>query len=190
MTIPRAGVARGRRQGRAAPRARRRRAAAAGRGDRRGRVLDPELQGRHDPAGASGGWCGNIRMCPGIDFAGTVERSDSPEFKPGDPVVLTGWRVGEAQWGGYAERARVKASLFRAPAGGAERAASDGDRHCRVYGDARGHRAGAARVAARRRRRAGDRRGRRRRQRRRGAAVALGYRVVGLDRPAASCATI
>src|SRR6201981_2901404 len=45
---------------------------------------------------------------PGIDFAGTVERSDSPEFKPGDPVILTGWRVGEAQWGGYAEKARVK----------------------------------------------------------------------------------
>src|SRR5262249_1038518 len=32
---------------------------------------------------------------PGIDFAGTVERSDSPGFKPGDPVILTGWRVGE-----------------------------------------------------------------------------------------------
>src|SRR5665213_3571085 len=46
---------------------------------------------------------------PGIDFAGTVERSDSPQFKPGDRVVLTGWRVAEAQWGGYAERARVKA---------------------------------------------------------------------------------
>jgi acrylyl-CoA reductase (NADPH) len=53
---------------------------------------------------------------PGIDFAGTVERSDSPEFKPGDSVVLTGWRVGEAQWGGYAEKARVKASyLVRRP---------------------------------------------------------------------------
>jgi acrylyl-CoA reductase (NADPH) len=45
---------------------------------------------------------------PGIDFAGTVSRSDSPDFKPGDKVVLTGWRVGEAHWGGYAERARVK----------------------------------------------------------------------------------
>jgi hypothetical protein len=33
---------------------------------------------------------------PGIDFAGTVERSESPDFKPGDPVILTGWRVGEA----------------------------------------------------------------------------------------------
>jgi len=55
---------------------------------------------------------------PGVDFAGTVERSDSPEFKPGDPVILTGWRVGEAQWGGFAEKARVKASwLVRRPEG-------------------------------------------------------------------------
>src|SRR5438445_2755312 len=54
----------------------------------------------------------------GIDFAGTVERSDSPEFRPGDPVILTGWRVGETQWGGYAEKARVKASyLVRRPEG-------------------------------------------------------------------------
>jgi acrylyl-CoA reductase (NADPH) len=53
---------------------------------------------------------------PGVDFAGTVEKSSSPEFKPGDPVVLTGWRVGELHWGGYAERARVKAEwLVRRP---------------------------------------------------------------------------
>ena len=55
---------------------------------------------------------------PGIDFAGTVERSESPEFTPGDPVILTGWRVGETQWGGFAEKARVKASyLVRRPEG-------------------------------------------------------------------------
>src|SRR5579884_2370676 len=55
---------------------------------------------------------------PGIDFAGTVEQSESPEFKPGDPVLLTGWRVGEVQWGGYAEKARVKAAqLVRRPDG-------------------------------------------------------------------------
>jgi acrylyl-CoA reductase (NADPH) len=54
----------------------------------------------------------------GIDFAGAVVRSNSPEFAPGDPVILTGWRVGEAQWGGYAEKARVKASyLVRRPEG-------------------------------------------------------------------------
>jgi acrylyl-CoA reductase (NADPH) len=49
---------------------------------------------------------------PGIDFAGTVERSDSADFKPGDKVVLTGWRVGKMQWGGFAERARVKAEYL------------------------------------------------------------------------------
>jgi acrylyl-CoA reductase (NADPH) len=55
---------------------------------------------------------------PGIDFAGTVERSESPEFATGDPVILTGWRVGEMQWGGYAEKARVRASyLVRRPEG-------------------------------------------------------------------------
>jgi acrylyl-CoA reductase (NADPH) len=54
---------------------------------------------------------------PGIDFAGTVEYSEAPEFEPGDPVILTGWRVGEAQWGGFAEKARVKAAyLVRQPA--------------------------------------------------------------------------
>ena len=46
---------------------------------------------------------------PGIDFSGTVEHSDSPDYKPGDKVLLTGWRVGEAFWGGYAQRARVQA---------------------------------------------------------------------------------
>jgi acrylyl-CoA reductase (NADPH) len=59
----------------------------------------------------------NYPHIPGIDFAGIVERSESPEFSPGDPVILTGWRVGEAHWGGYAEKARVKASwLVRRPA--------------------------------------------------------------------------
>jgi len=60
----------------------------------------------------------NYPHIPGIDFAGAVERSDSPEFKPGDPVILTGWRVGETRWGGYAEKARVPASyLVRRPEG-------------------------------------------------------------------------
>ena len=55
---------------------------------------------------------------PGIDFAGVVEQSSSSEFKLGDKVILTGWRVGEAQWGGYAEKARVKASqLVHLPEG-------------------------------------------------------------------------
>ena len=44
---------------------------------------------------------------PGIDFAGTVEASSHPRWRAGDAVVLTGWRVGEVHWGGYATRARV-----------------------------------------------------------------------------------
>lgn len=44
---------------------------------------------------------------PGIDFAGTVRESSHSGYRPGDPVILTGWRVGELRWGGYAERARV-----------------------------------------------------------------------------------
>jgi acrylyl-CoA reductase (NADPH) len=55
---------------------------------------------------------------PGIDFAGTVETSEDPRWRPGDRVILTGWRVGETQWGGYAERARVRAGwLVPLPAG-------------------------------------------------------------------------
>lgn len=48
-------------------------------------------------------------MIPGIDFAGTVVESASPEFKVGDPVVLNGWGLGETHLGGYSEIARVKA---------------------------------------------------------------------------------
>ncbi|MGH8818348.1 MAG: acryloyl-CoA reductase, partial [Achromobacter pestifer] len=55
---------------------------------------------------------GLVRTYPhvgGIDFAGTVRDSSDPRYKTGDQVVLTGWRVGETHWGGYAERARVNA---------------------------------------------------------------------------------
>jgi acrylyl-CoA reductase (NADPH) len=65
---------------------------------------------------------------PGVDFAGVVESSDSPEFKPGDEVILTGWRVGETHWGGYAQKARVKSDwLVKLPRGlTAERAMAIG----------------------------------------------------------------
>ncbi|MGB0498346.1 MAG: alcohol dehydrogenase catalytic domain-containing protein, partial [Rubricella sp.] len=55
---------------------------------------------------------GLVRAYPhvaGIDYAGTVEESSDPRYAPGDRVVLTGWRVGETRWGGYAEKARAKA---------------------------------------------------------------------------------
>ena len=47
-------------------------------------------------------------MIPGIDFAGTVEVSSHPDFKPGDAVVLNGWGTGETHLGAYGEKARVK----------------------------------------------------------------------------------
>ncbi len=56
-----------------------------------------------------GGLVRNYPHVGGIDFAGTVEASDDARYKPGDKVVLTGWRVGEVHWGGYAQKARVKA---------------------------------------------------------------------------------
>lgn len=59
--------------------------------------------------GPGGGLVRNYPHVPGIDFAGTVEASEDDRYKPGDKVVLTGWRVGEMHWGGYAQKARVKA---------------------------------------------------------------------------------
>ncbi len=55
-----------------------------------------------------GGLVRNFPHVPGIDFAGTVETSNDARYKPGDKVVLTGWRVGEVWWGGYAQKAKVK----------------------------------------------------------------------------------
>ncbi|UWR35023.1 acryloyl-CoA reductase [Sulfitobacter sp. W027] len=59
--------------------------------------------------GPGGGLVRNYPHVPGIDFAGTVETSSDDRYKAGDKVVLTGWRVGEAHWGGYSQKARVKA---------------------------------------------------------------------------------
>jgi acrylyl-CoA reductase (NADPH) len=55
-------------------------------------------------------------MVPGIDLAGVVESSDSPDWKPGDRVVVNGWGLGETEWGGLAQKARLKAGwLLRLP---------------------------------------------------------------------------
>jgi acrylyl-CoA reductase (NADPH) len=57
-------------------------------------------------------------MVPGIDLVGVVEESTSPDWKPGDEVISTGWGVGENRFGGYAGKARVKGDwLVRLPAG-------------------------------------------------------------------------
>ena len=53
---------------------------------------------------------------PGIDFSGTVEESNHENFKNGDDVILTGWRVGEIYFGGYSQYAKVNGDfLVRKP---------------------------------------------------------------------------
>ena len=49
------------------------------------------------------------RWFPVSDFAGTVEESSSPDFQPGDEVVVTGCGTSETMWGGYAQLARLNA---------------------------------------------------------------------------------
>jgi acrylyl-CoA reductase (NADPH) len=57
-------------------------------------------------------------MIAGVDFAGTVESSTHPKWKPGDQVILNGWGLGETHLGAYAEKARVKGDwLVQRPAG-------------------------------------------------------------------------
>ncbi|NML92191.1 MDR family oxidoreductase [Novosphingobium olei] len=51
-------------------------------------------------------------MIPGIDFAGVVESSSSPDYKPGDKVLLNGWGTSETHLGGYAQKSRVPASML------------------------------------------------------------------------------
>jgi len=46
-------------------------------------------------------------MIGGIDFAGTVETSDDPAFKPGDKVVANGWGLSQTHNGGYSQKVRV-----------------------------------------------------------------------------------
>ncbi|AUJ66012.1 oxidoreductase (plasmid) [Aestuarium zhoushanense] len=62
--------------------------------------------------GPGGGLVRTYPHVPGIDFSGTVETSDDPRYKSGDKVVLTGWRVGENRWGGYATRTRIDAGML------------------------------------------------------------------------------
>ncbi len=56
-----------------------------------------------------GGLVRNYPHVPGVDYSGTVEASTDDRYKPGDKVVSTGWRVGEAHWGGYAQKASALA---------------------------------------------------------------------------------
>jgi len=54
---------------------------------------------------------------PGIDFSGSVVESEDTNFKKGDRVILTGFRVGEAFFGGFSQYAKVNSNfLIKAPA--------------------------------------------------------------------------
>lgn len=69
-------------------------------------------------SGTGGGLVRTWPHVPGIDLAGTVTASDDPRYRPGDKVVLTGWRVGEVHWGGYAQKARLRADWLVPMPGG------------------------------------------------------------------------
>ena len=74
-----------------------------------------------------------------------VEPPIDPEWREGDAVVLTGWRVGETHWGGYAQKARVKGEwLVALPAQGSTTRARHGDRHRGLHRHAGSHGAGAS----------------------------------------------
>jgi len=49
---------------------------------------------------------------PGIDFSGTVVESEDDKFKKNDNVILTGFRVGEAYFGGFSQYARVDSNFL------------------------------------------------------------------------------
>ena len=49
---------------------------------------------------------------PGIDFSGTLVESDDSKFVKDDKVILTGFRVGEAFFGGFAQYAKVDSNFL------------------------------------------------------------------------------
>jgi acrylyl-CoA reductase (NADPH) len=57
-------------------------------------------------------------MVAGIDLAGVVESSESPDWTPGDEVLVTGWGLSETHPGGFTQRQRVRSEwLTRKPEG-------------------------------------------------------------------------
>ena len=47
-----------------------------------------------------------------IDFSGTVVESKNENYKEGDEIICTGWRVGELYYGGYSQYAKVKGEFL------------------------------------------------------------------------------
>ena len=48
---------------------------------------------------------------PGIDFSGKVIESEDSKFKKDDNVIFTGFRVGEAYFGGFSQYAKVDSNF-------------------------------------------------------------------------------
>src|SRR3981081_2406283 len=92
----------------------------------------------------AGGFVKQYPHVPGVDFAGTVIQSGDPTYKPGDKVILTGWRVGEVRWGGLSQKATANAGWLGPLPSRATPRAGHGDWHRRIYRDAGGHRARSA----------------------------------------------
>lgn len=53
---------------------------------------------------------GGYPIVPGIDLVGRVIESRTEDFAPGDRVIGTGWQLGEVEWGGYTQKAKVDGS--------------------------------------------------------------------------------
>ncbi len=85
-------------------------------------------------------------MIPGIDFAGEVEASSHPDWKPGDKVILNGWGTGETPSRRLCGKGARERPVAGAAAGQHEPARGDGDRHRGLYRDAGGDGARAARA--------------------------------------------
>ncbi len=74
-------------------------------------------------------------MIPGIDFAGVVETSIHPDYKPGDQVILNGWGLGENSFRRLCRARAGQGRLARAAAGRSACRRGDGHRHGRLYRD-------------------------------------------------------
>ncbi len=75
----------------------------------RGGVFERQLQGRARRRPVRGKIIRRFPLIPGIDVSGTVESSGDARFRAGDPVLVTGYDLGVAHDGGYAQYVRVPA---------------------------------------------------------------------------------
>jgi acrylyl-CoA reductase (NADPH) len=60
--------------------------------------------------------CRKLPMVCGIDLAGTVADSTSPEWQAGDRVLVNGHGLSETEWGGYSQKQKLNPDyLIRIP---------------------------------------------------------------------------